>query len=50
MVKLSIKIKPIPVSLLGVDAPGVTTEQSNHVQRVIQSLMDRPWENWFPEV
>ena len=50
MVKLSIKIKPIPVSLMAVDAPGVTTEQSNDVQRVIQSLMDRPWEHWFPEV
>ena len=50
MVKLSIKIKPIPVSLMAVDAPGVTTEQSNDVQRVVQSLMDRPWPEWFPKV
>ena len=46
----SIKIKPIAPSLLGVDAPGITTEQSNDVQRVIQSLMDRPWPEWFPKV
>ena len=48
--KVSVKVKPIAPSLLGVDAPGITTEQSNDVQRVIQSLMDRPWAEWFPQV
>ena len=47
--KVSVKVKPIALSLLGADAPGITTEQSNDVQRVIQSLMDRPWPEWYPQ-
>ena len=46
----SIKVEPIAPSLLMADAPGITTEQSNDAQRVIQSLMDRPWADWFPKV
>eukprot|EP00964_Phaeocystis_antarctica_P112541 scaffold76690_cov63-Phaeocystis_antarctica.AAC.2 len=45
-----IKVEPIAWSLLAMDAPGVTTEQSNDVQRVVQSLMDRPWADWCPKV
>eukprot|EP00964_Phaeocystis_antarctica_P154794 scaffold123675_cov72-Phaeocystis_antarctica.AAC.1 len=50
MAKPSIKVEPIAWPLLAWDAPGITTEQSNDVQRVIQSLMDRPWADWFPKV
>ena len=45
-----VRIEPIAVSLLAADAPGITTRQSNDVQRVLQSLMDRPWKDWFPRV
>ena len=45
-----VRIQPIAWSLLAADAPGITTEQSNDVQRVVQSLMDRPWKTWFPQV
>ena len=45
-----VRIEPIAVSLLAADAPGITTKQSNDVQRVIQSLMDKPWPTWYPKV
>ena len=45
-----VRIEPIAWSLLAADAPGITTDQSNDVQRVVQSLMDRPWKTWFPQV
>jgi len=34
------------------DAPGITTEQSNDVQRAVQSLYmgEQQWEEWFPQV
>ena len=32
------------------DAPGITTQQSNNVQRRVQSLMEEQWEEWFPQV
>ena len=32
------------------DAPGITTQQSNNVQRRVQSLMEQSWEEWFPKV
>ena len=38
-----VKFQPIAPSFLTADPPGITTEQSNDVQRELISLMDRLW-------
>ena len=45
-----VKFQPISPPFLTSDPPGVTTEQSNAVQRELISLMDRPWNEWYPKV
>ena len=43
-------LMPSSQAQLFADGPGVSTEQSNEVQRRLQALMDREWDNWFPRV
>ena len=45
-----VKFQPIAPSFLTADPPGITTEQSNAVQRELISLMDQPWNEWYPKV
>ena len=43
-------IQQIDPSLLAANSPGVTTKQSNDIQRDLYTLMNRPWMEWFPKV
>ena len=43
-------IQQIDPSLLAANSPGVTTKQSNDIQRDLCKLMNQPWMEWFPKV